>query len=161
MQLRYCMEKKVYVVPFICRAEYISQTGRCINNCLREHKNDAKPKCSIAVHAKECLKAHFRLQQHTYHWRMPASPWTWNHWGLPHPKSEKHHFIGILNLVEMRNAILKMRPWHTSSLEQVTSLFPPFTLVLPLAPFLCRFLTPFHYLDRTVKNCYVWIKRCC
>ncbi|XP_042150172.1 uncharacterized protein LOC121838157 [Ixodes scapularis] len=54
-----CAKEKVYSIPLTCGAEYIGQTGRCINDRLREHHIAcaSQPEGSlhpIIVHGKEC-----------------------------------------------------------------------------------------------------------
>ncbi|XP_040074891.1 uncharacterized protein LOC115330014, partial [Ixodes scapularis] len=58
-----CRKECVYSIPMSCGAQYIGQTGRCLNDRLREHANEVKKAVSdgsevihhpIAKHASEC-----------------------------------------------------------------------------------------------------------
>ncbi|XP_040074886.2 uncharacterized protein LOC115330777 [Ixodes scapularis] len=54
-----CAVGRVYSVPFSCGAEYIGQTGRCLNDRLREHereieKNDEDSQHPMVHHLKVC-----------------------------------------------------------------------------------------------------------
>lgn len=35
-----CVERVVYRIPLKCGSVYVGQTGRCLNDRLREHKNN-------------------------------------------------------------------------------------------------------------------------
>lgn len=58
-----CMEGVVHDLPLDCGNRYISQTGRCLPECLREHHNNVKNKVDghLAIHcsalaACKCFK---------------------------------------------------------------------------------------------------------
>ncbi|XP_042149994.1 uncharacterized protein LOC121838063, partial [Ixodes scapularis] len=58
-----CCKECVYSIPMSCGAKYIGQTGRCLNDRVREHANEIKKAASdtseicyhpIAKHTSEC-----------------------------------------------------------------------------------------------------------
>ncbi|CAN7998710.1 unnamed protein product, partial [Ixodes hexagonus] len=51
-----CTEKVVYSFPLSCGKLYIGQTGRCLNDRLREHKNIFTNKNSghLGIHGRDC-----------------------------------------------------------------------------------------------------------
>lgn len=51
-----CKSCVVYCIPLSCKKCYIGQTGRCINDRLREHSNSLKGSVGshIAVHCHRC-----------------------------------------------------------------------------------------------------------
>lgn len=51
-----CTTCVVYVIPLDCKKIYIGQTGRCINDRLREHANCVKNANSgnLAIHCRDC-----------------------------------------------------------------------------------------------------------
>lgn len=53
-----CTRAVVYKFPLSCNSVYIGQTGRCINDRLREHNYNANNKISssgfLAIHCKSC-----------------------------------------------------------------------------------------------------------
>lgn len=54
-----CKKEVVYSIPFSCGGEYIGQTGRCLNDRLREHSREVSepPDDSmhpIVAHRKTC-----------------------------------------------------------------------------------------------------------
>ncbi|CAN7976635.1 unnamed protein product, partial [Ixodes persulcatus] len=56
-----CATGRVYSVPLSCGAEYIGQTGRCVNDRLREHqreitKDEADSQHPMLVHLRACAQ---------------------------------------------------------------------------------------------------------
>ena len=51
-----CIICVVYRIPLSCGKEYIGQTGRCLNDRLREHCNNVKNGQGswLAIHCKSC-----------------------------------------------------------------------------------------------------------
>ena len=51
-----CVVGVVYSIPLTCKKVYIGQTGRCINDRLREHacSTRASPSGNLAVHCDRC-----------------------------------------------------------------------------------------------------------
>lgn len=51
-----CKTKVIYQIPFSCGKVYISQTGRCVNQRLREHAHSVCTSLSgnLAVHCNRC-----------------------------------------------------------------------------------------------------------
>lgn len=52
-----CKEEVVYSLPLDCKRSYIGQTGRCINDRLREHHNKVEKLVAeghLAAHCKQC-----------------------------------------------------------------------------------------------------------
>lgn len=51
-----CTEGIVYDIPLSCGKRYVGQSGRCLNERLREHKNNLRTftGSNLALHCKEC-----------------------------------------------------------------------------------------------------------
>lgn len=51
-----CKGGCVYVLPLSCGEEYVGQSGRCVNVCLREHELSLKGAISsrLAAHCRSC-----------------------------------------------------------------------------------------------------------
>lgn len=57
-----CVEGVVYSFPLSCGRQYVGQTGRCLNDRLREHKNNIVNANSghLGIHCRDCgCVAHF------------------------------------------------------------------------------------------------------
>lgn len=52
-----CQRGVVYEIPFTCGKIYVGQTGRCINERLREHALALRssPAGHLAIHARDCM----------------------------------------------------------------------------------------------------------
>ena len=52
-----CDSNVVYSVPFTCGAEYIGQTGRCLNQRLAEHADETRDleNSNLKLHLLECV----------------------------------------------------------------------------------------------------------
>lgn len=54
-----CTESIPHKIPLTCGRSHVSQSGRCLNDTLREHRNACAPLAvneNLAVHAKSCVK---------------------------------------------------------------------------------------------------------
>lgn len=51
-----CVKDVIYSVPLSCSRVYIGQTGRCVNQRLREHKYNVTKVISghLAIHCQRC-----------------------------------------------------------------------------------------------------------
>lgn len=52
-----CKEKVVYSLPLTCGKKYVGQSGRCVNDRLREHHNNVEKVVAsghLAFHCKQC-----------------------------------------------------------------------------------------------------------
>ncbi|KAM7300889.1 uncharacterized protein ISCGN_016468 [Ixodes scapularis] len=75
---RPCAREKVYTIPLSCGAEYIGQTGRCINDRLREHAREitSPPEDSVhpvVAHAKKMFLLHTPFHPNKNHRGTPIS----------------------------------------------------------------------------------------
>lgn len=53
-----CTERVVYHIPLTCGSSYVGQTGRCLNDRLREHNNNVRngKEGFLALHCKDCTR---------------------------------------------------------------------------------------------------------
>lgn len=51
-----CVEKVVYVIPLTCGKKYVDQTGRCINERMRERYNNVHKSMQgyLGLHCPDC-----------------------------------------------------------------------------------------------------------
>lgn len=51
-----CVEKVVYEIPLTCGKKYVGQTGRCLNERLREHNNNVHKSLQghLGLHCRNC-----------------------------------------------------------------------------------------------------------
>lgn len=57
-----CSERTVYSIPLACGKQYVGQSGRCLNDQLREHRNNADKtiKGHLGIHCRHCeCRPHF------------------------------------------------------------------------------------------------------
>lgn len=54
-----CVEGVIYSIPLTCGKQYVGQTGRCVNDRLREHSNNVRQMNSghLALHCSTCDSA--------------------------------------------------------------------------------------------------------
>lgn len=67
-----CRKGVVYKIPLSCGAQYIGQTGRCLNKRLQEHKNNLendKELSYLVSHCKKCEVMKKKKKKCTAIWR--------------------------------------------------------------------------------------------